>query len=118
MAEISTGILTAWVIGLAGAGLAVVAGHLAITKLYPALKSLLSTVIKEEKAVDGVLSLLVGYTLIFVLREALKALLAINNEYLNVIALLNPPITLLIDILWYISWLVLAFFFVYGLKKK
>lgn len=94
-----------------------IAGHIALTKLFPKLKAILVAALGKDDVVNAVMYLFVAYTIIFVLKKFVDMILAIGNSYLNLFAMLNSGLELLILLLPYIQWLILGAVVVVGLKS-
>lgn len=93
-----------------------VAGHIALTMLLPKLRTILVGAVGKEELVNAVIYLFVVYIIIFVVKKLVDIVVAVGNSFLNLIAMLNPGLEILILLLTYLQWIVLGAVLVIGLK--
>ena len=95
----------------------IVGGHLAITKMLPALKRVLSSFIKKEEVVTSVISTFMFYIGTLVLKFIIEYLATTENKYLTYITVLIPGIDVILTIVPFVLYFLIAAIIVAGLKK-
>lgn len=95
----------------------IIGGHLAITKLLPALKNVLSSSIKKEDLTTSIISILMMYTGVLVLKFMIEFIVATENKYLGYANVLVPGIEVILTLVPYVIYLMVATVIVAGLKK-
>ena len=86
----------------------IVAGHLAITKLLPILKDVLSSYIRKGTVVTGVIYIFLFYIGVLVLEFIVKFLPETGNKYLIHLDILTPGIDLVLKVIPFIVYFMLA----------
>jgi len=90
----------------------VFATHLTLTRIIPMVQDFLSTLFKEKKALDSFTSLLGILVIILAAKEILPAIQALNNGVVNYLLTLEPAITVLSNLIFYLQYIILAVFVV------
>ena len=86
----------------------IIAGHLAITKLLPILKDVLSSYIRKGTVVTGVLYIFLFYIGVLVLEFIVNFLPETGNKYLIYLDILTPGVDLILKVIPYIVYFMLA----------
>lgn len=106
------------VVSILGSILVLVAGHFIITKVLPLLKDLLKSIIKDEKAINALLSIFIIYVAVFAIGKLIPLLVLLEFDLLTKFTeIINPGLALLLDVVPYLQWLVLGVIVVIGLKN-
>ncbi len=95
----------------------VIGGHIAITKMLPALKNILSFFTKKEELVTSTISILIMYIGVLVLKYIISFLVATGNKYLSYVDVLLPGVEVILTITPYVLYFLIATVIVAGLKK-
>ena len=95
----------------------VIGGHLAINKMLPVLKNVLSSFIEKEEFLTGIISVLMFYVGVLVLRFIVDFLVEIGNKYLSYVEVLLPGIEVILAVIPYVIYFMIAAVVVAGLKK-
>lgn len=106
-----------WMLTILKVVAAIIGGHLAITKLLPALKNVLSSSIKKEDLTTSVISVLMVYTGVLVLKFIIESITATENKYLSYASVLLPGTEVILMLVPYVIYLMVAAVIVAGLKK-
>lgn len=105
-----------WIATIFKLGFVIAAVHLTLTRIIPMLQSLLETIFKEKKALDGLTSLLGILVLILAGKEVLTFVQELNNGILNYLLTLQPALAVLLNLVFYLQWVILAVLIVAILK--
>jgi len=112
---VTIGLLVVLVLGMA---FAVAAGHIAITKILPRLKTLLKSAMKDEESVNALMYVFIIYVGIFVLSKLIELFQAFDVSFITDITnIVQPGIDVMMNILPYLQWLVLGILVIIGLKN-
>lgn len=95
----------------------IIGGHLAITKMLPALKNVLASFIKKPEFIASVISIFIFYVAILVLKFIIDFLVLTENKYISYVNVLTPGIEVILTIVPYILYFMIATVIVAGLKK-
>lgn len=95
----------------------IIGGHLAITKMLPALKKILASYIKKEDLVTSIISILIFYVAILVSKFVIEFFVATGNKYIGYVSVLLPGIEVILTIIPYVLYFLVAIVIVAGLKK-
>lgn len=95
----------------------VIGGHLAITKMLPALKNVLSAFIKKGEVLTSIISTFIFFVGILVLKFIVNFLVAVENKYLGYVNVLLPGLEVILIIIPYVLYFMIAVVIVAGLKK-
>jgi len=93
----------------------IIAAYLAITKILPVVRDLLSGIV-DGRVMGAFMSLLIIVVYILVLDKVVNLLLAAENQYLNYLSYITPGITVLTDLLPYLKYVLLGALIAWGLK--
>jgi hypothetical protein len=112
---VTVGLLVVLVLGMF---FSVIAGHIAITKIFPKLKLLLKAIIKDEEATNSLMYIFIVYLALFVLSKLIELFRAFNVSFINDMTnIIQPGIDILMGLLPYLQWLILGILIVIGLKN-
>ena len=95
----------------------IIGGHLAITKLLPALKKILVLFIKEDGFVTSIISTILIYVGVLVLKFIVTVLVATENKYLIYTDILSPGLEVMLSVIPYVLYFMIAVVIVAGIKK-
>jgi len=95
----------------------VIGGHLAITKMLPALKNVLAAFVKKGEVLTSIISTLLLFVGVLVLKFIINFLVAVENTYLSYVGVLLPGIEVILTIIPYVLYFMVAVVIVAGLKK-
>lgn len=95
----------------------IIGGHLAITKLLPALKNVLASFIKKEGFIASIISIFIFYVGILVLKFIIDFLAATGNKYLGYATVLVPGVEVILTVIPYVFYFMVGAVIVAGLKK-
>lgn len=95
----------------------IIGGHLAVTKMLPALKNVLASFIKKPEFIASVISIFIFYVGILVLKFVIDFLAMTENKYMGYVTVLLPGVEVILTILPYIMYFMIAAVIVAGLKK-
>ena len=95
-----------------------IGGHLAITKLLPELKKVLSFFVKRMELITSIVSVLIIYILVLVLKFIIGFIAAVENVYLGYANVLLPGIEVILMVIPYVLYFFVAVVIVAGLSKK
>lgn len=95
----------------------IIGGHLAITKLLPELKKVLSYSVKREELVTSIVSILVFYVAILVSKFVASFLATMENKYLGYANVLLPGIEVILTVTPYVLYFLMATVIVAGLSN-
>ena len=88
------------------------ATHISLTKIIPMVQDFLSSIFKDKKTLDGITSLFGILVLILAVKELLPAIETLNNNILNYLLTLEPALTVLLNFVYYLQFIILAVFVV------
>lgn len=106
-----------WIINILKVIFIIIGGHIAITKVVPLLSDFLQSFIRDNKAVDAFTSLIDIFILVTVGLISIESLLAVENNILNYIEVLQPGFTVLSTLFTYIQWILLGLMLVVAFKN-
>lgn len=106
-----------WITTIISAIIILIAAHISITIILPKLKDFLSPVIKEDKALSGLMTLLIILIAVLVFKSVIEQLLTLQNATLSLISVFSPGLDLIIGLSRYIGYIVLGFIVVLGIKS-
>lgn len=95
----------------------IIGGHLAITKMLPALKNVLSSFVKKEDVLTSIISVLLLFIGLLVLKFIVTFLTAVENKYLGYVNVLLPGIEVMLTVIPFVLYFMIAAVIVAGLKK-
>jgi len=105
-----------WVTTIIASVIILIAGHISITIILPKLKDFIGPVVKDEKSLAALMTLLVILVAVLALKAEVDLLLTLQNNVLNLLNVFKPGLDLILGIGKYIGYLVLGFIVVLGLK--
>ena len=106
----------AWITTIISSVIILIAGHIAITIILPKLRDLLNPIIKDEKAISSLMTLLMILVVVLAFTSMIIVLGTLQNEVLNLLNVFRPGLELLTSLGKYIGYLVLGLLVVLGLK--
>lgn len=92
-------------------------GYLALWQIIPMLEDFFSGFIKDNKSLDGLMSILIIFVSIFILSTFSKILIETGSKALSFLNALNPALEFLFNLFNPLKWLLLAGIVVMGLKN-
>ena len=92
-------------------------GYLALWQIIPLLEDFLKGFIKEEKSLDGLMSILVIFVSVFIVSALLKLLMETGSKLLGYLNVVSPALDFLISLINPLKWVILAGIVVIGLKN-
>ncbi len=92
-------------------------GYLALWQIIPMLEDFLSGFIKNEKSLDGLMSILIIFISIFILSTFSKILIETGSKALSFLSVINPSLEFLFNLINPLKWVLLAGIVVLGLKN-
>lgn len=95
----------------------IIGGHLAITKMLPILKNVLTSFIKKTELITSTISILLFFIGVLVLKFIISFLVLTENKYLAYANVLLPGIEVILTIIPYVLYFLIAAIIVAGLKK-
>lgn len=96
---------------------AFIGGHILLTKVLPPLKKILSSVLKDENAVNSLMAILLVFVAVLVLQKSVELLMTLENQVINVVTVINPALEIILSFGTYIGYLILGIMIVIGLKN-
>lgn len=75
--------------------------------ILPRLKDFSGFIIKDEKANEGLIFLIFTFVVVLGLSKAVKELVKLNDDYLNVISIFNSGLEVFTDSVYYVAFLVM-----------
>lgn len=105
-----------WVTTIIAGVIILIASHISITIILPKLKDFISPVVKDEKTLAALMTLLIILVAVLGLKAEIDLLLTLQNNVLNLLNVFKPGLDLILSIGKYIGYLVLGFMVVLGLK--
>ncbi|MDD5178174.1 MAG: hypothetical protein PHT54_02740 [Candidatus Nanoarchaeia archaeon] len=111
------GDIISWIVVLIGAVFAFIGGHILITKVLPKLSDLVNPLFKNEKTSHSFILILIIFIFVLVLRKIVVLLIGMNNTYLNILAIINPGLEVILEFVPYVQWLFVAILIGYALRK-
>jgi len=105
-----------WITTIISAVIILIAGHIAITIVLPKLKELVNPVIKDEKSLSALMTLLLILIIVLALGSIITVLNGLQNDVVNLLNVFKPGLTLLTDFGNYVGYIILGFIVVLGLK--
>ena len=106
-----------WILIIISVIFAFIGGHILLTKVLPPLKKLLSSVLKDENAINSLMSILLVLVAVLVLQKAVELLKALENQVINVVTVINPALEIILGFGTYVGYLILGIIIVIGLKN-
>jgi hypothetical protein len=95
----------------------IIGGHLAVTKLLPELKKMLSLFVKKEELITSVISILIFYVAVLVFKFIVSFLAAVENKYLGYANVLLPGIEVILVVTPFVLTFLAATVVVAGLTN-
>ena len=105
-------------LGIITVVLAIVAGHILITKILPKLREVLGCAIKDINSINALMVILMFYVGVFVVNAIVNYLVGFENQYTQIAIILEPALNILIKLAPYIGLLILAAIIAIAIKKK
>ena len=105
-----------WITTIISSVIIFIAGHIAITIILPKLRDLLNPIIKDEKAISSLMTLLMILVVVLAFTSMIIVLGTLQNEVLNLLNVFRPGLELLTSLGKYIGYLVMGLLVVLGLK--
>jgi hypothetical protein len=99
-----------WLLNVLSCAFIIAMGWLVITKIFPMLEDLLSTVIKDKKGLNSFMGLLNILILWMVAQGIVIYLLKINYEYLNYLDAVSSGLDVVLEFMPYFKWIILGWF--------
>ncbi len=96
-----------FVLALLSIGAVVVAVHIFITIVLPRLKDFTALVIKDEKANEGLVFLILVYVLVLGGSKVVKTLVGLGNQYISMVSIFSSGLELFTESTYYIAFLVM-----------
>ena len=106
-----------WVATLFKLGFIVLVVHLTLSRVIPMLQNFLSSIFKDKKPLDSLTSLIGILVLILAGKEILVVVEELNNAVLNYVLTLGPALTTLLNLVFYLQWIIVAVLAVAILKN-
>jgi len=91
--------------------------YLALWQIIPMLEDFLGGFIKDEKALDGLMSIIVIFAGIFILSTLLNLLIETGSKALGYLNVVSPTLEFLMNLINPLKWVLLAGIVVMGLKN-
>jgi len=110
-------VFESWTITILKIIFVIIGGHLAITILLPALKRMLSPSVKREEFIPSVIAILIFYVAVLVLKFILEFLIETESKFLGYGNALLPGTEVIITVVPYVLYFMIAAVIVAGLKK-
>ena len=85
-----------------------IGGHLAITRLMPGLKKVLAQVVRNEAVLVSSVSTLVFYIGVIAAKLIIQSVSAMDNKYLGYLAVLLPGVEVILVIIPYVVYFLIA----------
>ena len=80
------------------------------------LKDFLSPVVKDEKALSALMTLMIILIAVLVLKAEVDLFALLQNETVNLINVIKPGLDVILSLAKYVGYLVLGFLVILGLK--
>ncbi len=93
----------------------IIGGHLAVTKLLPELKKMLSLFVKKEELITSIISILIFYVAVLVFKFIVSFLAVIENKYLGYANVLLPGVEVILTVTPFVMTFLAAIVVVAGL---
>jgi len=94
----------------------IIGGHIAVTKLLPELKKMFCLFVKKEELITSVISILIFYVAVLVLKFIVGFLAAVENKYLGYASVLLPGIEVILTVTPFVLMFLAAIVIVAGLS--
>ncbi len=95
----------------------IIGGHLAITKLLPQLKKTLSVFVKREELITSIVSVMIFYVAMLVLKSVISVSATIENMYLGYVNVLLPGVEVVLSVTPYVLYFLMATVIVAGISS-
>ncbi len=107
-----------WMLTILKIAVLIIGGHLTITKLLPKLKNVLTIFIDKSEIILAIIYALMFYTLILVIKYTVEALVLVNNKYINYLSVVIPATDIMLTIIPFVLYFLIAAVIAMGVKKK
>jgi hypothetical protein len=97
-----------WSLNILGIIFAVIVALVIIIKILPRVSDLTNAAFGDERITGSLMSLLVILVYVLLFLGVITLIKNINNKYLNYVSILDPGIELLVELLPYLRWVILA----------
>lgn len=106
-----------WLVNILGIVFSIIAALIVITKIFPKVGELASSILGNNQAVASFMSLLVILVYVLLFTGVVSLLKNIDNQFINYVSLLDPAVELILTVLPYIKWAVFALILGAALKQ-
>lgn len=106
-----------WIANIFSCIFIVIGGWFVIMKIFPIVDDLLSTVLKDKKALGAFMGLLNIILLWMIAQGLINYLLKINNQYLNYLDTISSGLDVILEFMPYFKWVIFGWFILLAVQS-
>lgn len=110
--------LELWLMNIFSCFAIVAGGWAMINYVFPMIEDVLSSAIKDKKALNGIMGLLNIVILWIVVQGIIIYILRIKSPYLEFLDIFTPGLDVFLEFLPHLKWVLLGWFIIYAIKKR